>query len=206
MKLLREITSNEDVKANFENANKLMNHYKMNSFPKAEQSAIQNYTHSSVDMNDYHWRKHKFPGNHEPKKETETKHLDSALARHTTPHDLSLYSSTRHDPRTMKNAKGIVHHPAYLSTTIHKPVAMSRDMNDSTDSNGDHHLHVLKIHAPKGSPGAYVDHISKHQGEYEHILPRGSNLKYHSTETTSKHNPWLDKKQFTHVHNMELMK
>ena len=122
---------------------------------------------------------------------------------------MHVWSSTIHDPRKLKDSNDIVHHPAFLSTTAYYPVALHRDINSKDEMNGDRNHHILKIHVPKESPGAYVDHISKYPGEYEYLLPKGSNLKYHKTETKSEpyHNYLLDKKckTHTHIHHMELI-
>ena len=39
--------------------------------------------------------------------------------------------------------------------------------------------HVVSIHVPKGSHGAYVDHVSEHQGEREFILHKGAKVHIH---------------------------
>jgi hypothetical protein len=63
----------------------------------------------------------------------------------------------------------IVHHSAFLSTTLDKKLAA----NYSTTNQGD----VIAIHLPKGHTGAYVAHMSKHPDEHEFILPRNLKLK-----------------------------
>jgi hypothetical protein len=201
-------------KENFALSNKLTNHYKFDTVSK--HGAVYAYTRNSEPYNSHLWAEHHKKDNPswsqfnmlEGKKTI--KHLDSVLKSHSSPEDMHVYSSTIHDPRALKNDQGIVHHPAYLSTSIYKPVAMNRDINSREDmKTGDFHHHVLDIHVPKGSPGAYVNHVSKYPGEYEHILPRGSNLKYHSTETIAKKfNNYRTEKtahNYTHIHKMELI-
>ena len=65
--------------------------------------------------------------------------------------------------------------------------------------------HILNIHVPAGSHGAYVSHISASPVEREFIIPRGSNLKYHHTETVPAEHP-IDGKYNKQIHHMTLVK
>ena len=214
---------NESVKKNFELSNKLTNHYG-DLLKKTEHSkALQSYTVKSYSINNDLWNNHEKKGEFSPEfaahspgsaktaylaMKENTRPLDKALKDYKTPHELSVWSSSIHDPRIKKNSEGLMHHPAYLSTSIYKPVAMNRDINSKEDDSGDYHHHILKIHVPEGHPGAYVNHISSHPGEYEFLLPRGLNLKHIHTDhqKTTIYNYYKEKyaTKHTYIHHMEI--
>jgi hypothetical protein len=207
-------------------AEPLTNHYNFgptNSLKRGEDmKAIKSYTSSSRDTNmflhDHHYNNngkrfepveaHKDTIPHQIKK------LDNALAKHQTPKPITVFSGIKHDPRTKMDANKIVHHPAYLSTSINHHQAEGFGLNDdesgpSQSRKGRNEVihHVLKIHVPKGSTGAYVDHISSVSGEREFILPRGANLKHNHTTTEEHHVPGTDNLHSVyHFHNMTLQK
>jgi hypothetical protein len=133
--------------------------------------------------------------------------MDANLASHKTPESFHVYSGTPHDPRKIMNSEGIVHHPAYLSTSTRHSVADSfatKRFNDDFHSRMDNH--VMKINVPKDHPGMYVGHNNSMGGEHEFILPRGTNLKHVKTETNSRlHGNGVDTVH-DHVHHMEIVK
>jgi len=188
-------------------------HYLLNpqTFSKKDNQALHEYTKASLVHNDYLWHKHNktlnqseyhpnLPSHHERFERDELKPLDNAIKRQTIPENMTLWSSTIHDPRVLKNSENIVHHPAYLSTSIHKYVAVNRDINSQEDAKGNVHHHILRIHVPKGTHGAYLANVSEYGKEHEVLLPRGQNLRYLKTSTILNHG----KKQ-THIHHMELL-
>ena len=96
------------------------------------------------------------------------------------------------------NSEGILHHPAYLSTSLNKSTAKRFSPHDNKNEKN-----VLKIHVPEGSSGSYVGHISFNPKEKEFILPAGTNLKYHHTKIEVDRgylNPLFN------VHHMNLIK
>jgi hypothetical protein len=175
----------------------LVNHY--SNYTDKHKKSIKDYTHQSFYLNDFHWKTH----NNIPtttKYTEDTKNMDSVVNAHKTPQNLTVYSKSIHDPRTLKNYKDIVHHPAYLSASIQRSVAKNLKWNHHTDKEtGEEHHHILKIDVPRGSPGAYVDHHSSLSSQKEFIIPRGSNLKYHKTESQK-----FGKDNY-HYHHMELL-
>jgi hypothetical protein len=122
-----------------------------------------------------------------------TEVMDSGMERHKTPHKLTVYSGIKYDPGEKMDKNKIVHHPSYLSTSLDKFTAKGF-------SNCTTNKHVLKIHVPKGHPGAYVDHFSENPGEKEFILPRNTKLKYRGTQVIG------DRKGKILEHTMEIVK
>ena len=185
---------------------KLIDHY--HGFDEYQRNAIESYTDSSRSLNNYHWERHKNPAKEAYSGfENRTQNLDGALHKHRTPHKLTVYSGTQIDPRDMKDEKNMVHHPAYLSTSLNKHSASFFAPLKSLDADGEKYTrHIMKIHVPKGHPGAYVDHISMNQGEREFILPRGTNLKYKGTQSLKDPNGYENEKYYIHEHHFEVMK
>ena len=154
---------------------------------------LRNYTNYSGGINSYLWNKHKNTDEHKNASadhhETMNSHIeamDSALKVHKTPEPLTLYSKSRHDPRNLMDKDNIVHHPAYLSTSIQKnvPEHNYRDRNITRTNDGRNEHNFYKINVPKDHPGAYIQDahsIDKYAKEF--VLPRGTKLKYKSTKT-----------------------
>ena len=192
MKNLRQIIEDWD------NDDKhLVEHYKYNNEQKKH---IKDFTGNSFEVNDYHWRKHEaktynmpegslISGLNKEKLDHHTKIMDSAM-EHKTPHDMTVYSGVVNDPRPQKNKKGIVNHPAYLSTSLHKNVA-----EDFAETRGEgDEQHLLEIYVPQGSKGAYINHVSHFGGQKEFLLPRETNMKH--IKSTMKKNQ--DVKHYYH--------
>jgi hypothetical protein len=194
MKKLNEIL---DIEGDFKRADHvdkiLKKHYYYTE--KNHKEAIRDYQRSFISKNINHalWEKHKNPNLKYTYNET-TKKLDSAIHEFKTPHKLAVYSGTVHDPRELKNSEGIVHHPAYLSTSIKKDVAEGFSDDHKNEEKGE--AHILKIHVPKGHPGVYVPATESGLNyEREFILPRGTNLKHIKT---TKEDIGNNSKRFTH--------
>jgi hypothetical protein len=200
--------------------NKLTKHYNFNSEEDDfHKNHIEKYTNDSSGVNHYLWMKYK--GNITPENKDELefnafkdssphmKHLDKALTRFKTPMDIKVHSGTYFDPRHQQDKNGIVHHPAYLSASLLHQQALYFAPSIKPEKTKDFiplkEKHVLTIHVPKGSRGAYVSHISYSPAEREFILPRGSNLKYNHTETVKESNPY-DGNINIHTHHMTLEK
>jgi hypothetical protein len=135
--------------------------------------------------------------------------IDSAISKNKAPHDLHIYSGTPHDPRKIKNANGVVHHPSYLSTSLNPHIAHTfaddnREYKDNLD-NREIHNHIMEIHVPKNHPGVYNSQPGVGiSAEREYILPRGSNLKYHGTDTEVIKNDHGDTIH-RHTHHMSVL-
>lgn len=164
-------------------SNNLSKHYQ--NYSDREHEAIKEYTENGSSIVNRHlWDQHLGGGYNNSRSlysEKLTPHLDAAIQRHKTPHKLSLWAGTKYDPRKVAKDK-IVHHPGYLSTSLDPDTARSfaktfwKNKKDST-----YEKHVLKFKIPKGHIGAFVDHISKNEGEHEFILPCGLNLRHKYT-------------------------
>lgn len=134
--------------------------------------------------------------------------IDSALSATKTPHDLTLYTGSGINPVNFKNRRMITHLSAYTSTSIDPTVAKDRasydikDKDKSGNYNKTNERHMMAIHWPEGSKGAYVAHISRHPGEREFILPRNIGLKYHKTTThEGVHDGYYGKETYHyHIH------
>ncbi len=133
------------------------------------------------------------------------KNLDTAINNHKTPHDLTVYSGIGYDPRDKMNSNKIVHHPAYLSTSIDKGVAENFSLSHREKKKGIYHENVIKINVPKGHVGAYIGKFMKNEKEF--LLPRGLKLKHLHTETIKGEykNNYGTIKYENHLHHMEIV-
>jgi hypothetical protein len=182
----------------------IADHFKMED-DVPEKTALDNYQSYSKSVNNYHWSKHKntpyvdsVMTEHDAKKNSEG--LDKFINMKKTPSKLVVYSGTKHDPQTMKNSEGIVHHPAYLSTSLDQNVAESFARKNIT---GYRDMHMLKIHVPKGHPATYVPSSLNNpfsRKEEELVLPRGLNLKHIKTDIES-----TDGGKMLHTHTMKIV-
>ena len=193
-------------------------HY--NKYSKSELNTIQHYTDNSELINSYHWEKSKNPeyipgGDTHYNEEANnyfkgsTKLMDAMVSHHKTPEDLTVYSGTKHDPRKIKK-NNIVNHPAYLSTSLDQNIAETFAAHNRQINNRkkESHHHLLQIHVPKGTPGAYVAHTEKALScERELILPRNTKLKHIKTETIRQgyDDDLQTHKRFHHIHHMEVV-
>ena len=126
------------------------------------------------------------------------------------PRKFRVYSNTRMDPREHMYSEGIVHHPAYMSTSINNkfPRHWGEVQNDGDYETTIYKRHILKFDIPKGHEGSYVgDHISTCPDQHEFILPRGTNLKHIKTEVIrepgEKYYPRSIREH--HIHHMKIV-
>ena len=184
---------------------------KEHPFSQTDENIAHHYTNKSTHINSHLWNKHKDLGYKQEfgntvdgitYKDSDYKQLIGSLDKitnHKTPEDLKVYSKSIHDPRDLKDSKGIVHHPAYISTSLSKKVASGLKWNERVDSKGITHHHVYEINIPKGSKGAYLGRRSACPTQREFLLARGTNLKYIDTHTQE------DKNNFYHTHFMDVV-
>ena len=210
MKLLREITDASMKDRGKFVHNIIKKHYDKEYEDKIapdEKKAIEDYQIDSREVNDYHWKKNKkeniFSGIGKKHIENVTKGIDNVMSKSKTPHKLHVYSGTIHDPRNIKNDEGIVHHPAFLSTTINENFGRQRAKSHAIRT-GDAEGHMLKIHVPKDHPGIYVpsvnpDAVDTNEHEREFILPHGTNLKHIKTTIEE------GKKKKLNIHHMKVV-
>jgi len=185
----------------------LIAHYNKRFEPDHLKS-IKDYVSGSRKLNDYQWRKTKRSTVNNNILEKKSTRLDSVLNNNKTPKKFVVWSGTKHDPREKKNNEGIVNHPAYLSTSLDEHVAGRFAFRNETIDNKkrETHQHLLKIKIPKGHPGAYVARTGNGmEHEKEFILPRGTNLRYLKTDTTTVPRASYRFAKHIHVHHMEVV-
>ena|GEM_PF-6972771 len=169
--LLPQITSS-DLKSlhkdpSFES--KQADHLK--TLSNAERRAIRGYT-----SNEYLGINEGLRANGQIKKPTEAvtaRNLDTALSKGSgLPHDTTLYRAASLDPSTI-NVGQVIRDRGFASTST--GVKSEFEGWGST---------FIKIRAPKGTPGAYVESLTSTKGQNEWLLPRGAILKFTKVDTS----------------------
>ena len=227
MKHLREITHAGVIKRRDATHEMLKKHY--DNYSSADEQSVGQasyYRGGSRTINNYHWETHKgtpesdITNPYDNKSMTEgelksvkhtSEHMDKMINHTLTPTKLKVYSGTLTDPRTLKDKEGIIHHPAYLSTSVDQHIAedfaRSRALGQAMDKK-DGTPHMLKIHVPKGHPGLYMPSTSEHstlaQEEKEFVLPRNTRLKYMKT-TKNNISSSKDSNDNLLVHHMKVV-
>jgi hypothetical protein len=175
----------EDVEKHDEHVvrlgDKLADHYGKPSNPD-HRNAIHSYTTDSSEFNPAVAAHHKFGDDLDTDHAEVHKHLHDYLHSHSSPHDLEVFTGTKHSPERFPKdpTTGKIHmtNPAYTSTSISAHTARFFGGHDTEvikpKYDGEH---VLKVHVPKGSPGSYIDEHSQNRTEREFLLP--SNSKFH---------------------------
>lgn len=104
--------------------------------------------------------------------------LDHALKQNKLEKPLTTYSGIGFNPQKLMKDNGLVHLPAYTSSSTHRGVAL---MYANADENSDYH--VLQIKHPAGSTGLYIGDNERFSSfaHKEHLMPRGSNIKINPT-------------------------
>jgi hypothetical protein len=191
--------------------NALREHYPKAAYTKDELGHLRDYTNGSVinsELWDFH-HKEKTPP--ERTEWSDIRGTDHALNKIKTPRSFHVYSNTKMDPRKEKDSDGIVHHPAYMSTSINKQFPKhwhNTKFIEDGDGGGSYEKHILKIRVPKDHTGSYVgQHISSVPGQHEFILPRATDLKYIGTHTekVSHKNSFGTIHMTYHTHHMEIV-
>ena len=167
---------------------RLEKHYK---HPEIDHIHLYNYTADSSELNNHLWKSHKgeeIPDDVNSKfRVRDIDRLSKIMDKHKTPEAMTVWSKSRHDPRELKNKDSVVHHPAFLSTSIRKSYVESArgfGNRNTTKKDGITHHHVFKINVPKGHKGVYIpdEHSVDNQAK-EFVLPKGLNMKHHDTFT-----------------------
>jgi hypothetical protein len=121
-------------------------------------------------------------------------HIDSAIAKHKTNHDLHVWRGLGQDPYhgngdtvqkqvSSLNPGDTFHDKGYVSTTAFPSAA--RAFGGTVGSNEDHLLH---IHVPKGSNAVSLNTYGLgHAHEHEVLLPRNSKFRYDGKEEHEEH-------------------
>jgi len=184
----------------------------------ASLASLVGYVRSSTGLNRYHWHRYHNPDvevNHEW--ENKTKHIDKLMDTHSTPHSLTVYSGTKIDPREHMDQDKIVHHPAFLSTSLSSNIAgRFAGRNARLEQPNIQHEHMLKIHVPEGHSGIYVgsdtfpyqdsDFHENAKEEKEFILPRGIKLRHIKTEESEDPSFHGSNHYKYYLHHMEIVK
>lgn len=129
--------------------------------------------------------------------------MDNALENAMpTPKKMTTYSGLGFDPRKRMNDEGVLHSPAYLSSSIRPGEALkhAKDMN-VYDDDKPREIHVLKINHDENQPtGLYIGEHSMFPNEQEYITKRGINLhldkepEIHTLNDGSKVHIWNTRK------------
>jgi hypothetical protein len=206
----------------------MVKHY--NNYNDADKDHIRDYTLASRELNMHLHRigseGHDIMTHQDRDSEyhkNSVKGMDEVMHRHRTHKPMNVWTgvSDQHDLHKISAHQGahgdkpikIIHH-AYTSSSINKNVAtdFARKKIASQSTTGgterhhkvETHAHMLKIHVPKGHPGAYVDHHSTVKGEHEFILPRGTKLHVHHKPTTiTKHEQTYNYETGTNEHRTQ---
>lgn len=200
----------------------LSDHYK---FSPEHASALDRYTDDSQILNSHIYdyaRFNKAGPNVDFLKEHgyDLHGLDAALSDKPLPHDLQVYSGVRFNPADVKNESGLIHLPAYTSTSLYPHVAVpfSTGHADHDHDKDITHHHILRINLPSGSMhGAYIAHHSpadndiktssgvmkpNETGEREFLLGRGAIIRVDNApydQHTSKTQIIRDRQKITHT-------
>jgi hypothetical protein len=164
---------------------------------------LHDFTYDSRPINSPLWKLHKGEDVDYPKIREKINKMDSIVNKHKTTGDMIVYSKSRRDPRELKNSESIVHHPAFLSTSIKKDYVENNYLSRNREKKDDGvHHHFWQIHVPKGNKGVFIpDEHSIDNRAKEFVLPRGSNLKYIDTDTKEDKNIHT----FYHYHKLDVI-
>lgn len=184
-----------ESQANIENTHQdLLNQQHKNT------NELEEHANNSSETNDALWKRHEGQKLH-PDMANHVGRLDDAIRANKMPYDVDVHSGIKYDPRTRMNSEGIVHHPAFLSTSLDKDRAKSFAISHMEDSTGEE-AHTLHIIVPKGHPGAYLGAEKfPNPEEKEVLLPRGLKLKHIHTESEPE-----GPNAVHYIHHMEIVK
>jgi len=111
--------------------------------------------------------------------------LDAALHRNKLESPLVSYSGIGWNPHDRMDNEGVVHLPAYTSTTLAKSIAYNFAKSNKLDK--DNPLHILRIKHHAGDSGFYTKDdpaTTYYEGEREFIIPRNTKIKVNKVPTT----------------------
>jgi hypothetical protein len=206
-KRYREI--HRGLKAYQENQTELHHDKMMAHLPRFEDvdrnhyHAINSYTSGSNDMNSrliHNYNRAVQKGgyddnSHEDHYEKKAVRLTRAINALAKPldHEAHVYSGLRNFNPTkhFEHGNGIIHMPAFVSTTISPPITRTFEETHEDDNS----KHIIHFKLPKGyKNGVYIHPYSDYSEEHEFLLDRGQNWKLvHKHTTTSKgshYNPY----------------
>lgn len=174
---------------------------------ESESSAIKEYTDDSTRLNTMHRDIYKGKDVSHPKYDkmkNQTKHLDSAMAKHTSNKSAVLYTGIKDSPvKHFKKVNGElpstvkVTLPAYTSTSTSPNVAREFAADSSHVNDLRHGIteptvrHILKIHAPKGTHAMSMKEFSWVPTENEVLLHRDHDIEIHKTPMHVGNNTYI---------------
>jgi hypothetical protein len=191
----------------------LTNHYHEDLSNHPDSNHVVDYTKGSSELNGALLRSHRSGAsdiesvddgyNYMSEKSAEMHNerrngIDKAISSIPAPKDFDTYAGVGFDPRRLMDQNGVVHSPAYLSSSIDPRIAhsFSHELDSRTgqsprDNDGEIEKHILKIPVKQyQTNGVYVDSISNfgtkegQLGEKEFLHPRGQKYKIDPTPKT----------------------
>ena len=145
-------------------ANELTTHYAKAGLSDEEKENLSFYTGPDANINHRILRNTLFDSD-----VYKMYHLDSALRKGTTPKHLVVYSGTDAAHSKILGSSDLVHHPAYISSSL--------GIKNALDFAGTKNGSVNDVHIPEGHHGLYMQEHSDLPEEREFLLPRGMILK-----------------------------
>ena len=142
-----------------------------------EVNAIRSYTSGSKDVNNALWKNKADGTNIEEHLVKNINEIHTGLDTSNPPtDDMTVYSGVRRNPQEMtKESGGLLHHPAFISTSFNPSNALS--FASPTNNN---EVHVLKIKIRKGQRvGGYLGDRSNIPSEQEYLIKSNQMLHIH---------------------------
>jgi hypothetical protein len=178
--LSSELTD-KSAAARWGNANLVSARGKMS---EAEKDAVVDYTSNAyVGIN----------GNlrQKGKPTPEDLHRDRAMDRARVPRDLVLYRGVNYCPPLMDMIKDQARSEGRANTDLaYGSSSILREVGEQFSSSGREAI-LFRMLAPKGTPGIWVDDISKFGGEVEVLNPRDTTIRVLYSEWNASKNKWI---------------
>jgi hypothetical protein len=155
----------------------LHDHYDHSALKDYHKRAIAAYTDASYHLNTKLLKAHR-EGDAAPEEvdNINVNHMDEALSKHRLPHPLTTYSGVKFEPHKTANEDGLLHLPAYTSSS--HAISVARGFGQTFDGeNGERVRHIIRFKLPEGHHGFYVGDHSEVPDEREFIMPRGMTVK-----------------------------
>ena len=176
-------------------SDKLQQHYVKE---RDEESPIFRYTQGSYELNHSLINQHKTGQEPMEHFSEHAKELDKELGKHKLPHDMITYSGIKvdkFDPREHMDKDGMMHSPAFMSSSILPNVAQGfarsierdtlRSLQGKEPTGSDQsEQHIIRFKHKKGDPGTFIEGNTKYEGEHEFLIPRNVKFKFNKTPQT----------------------
>jgi hypothetical protein len=156
---------------------------------KQEKDALTRYSTFSSVLNDQLWNN---KDTSDPYVDSRTAPLDSAIDKHKTTEDTTVYTGLKKSPAEHfgEGNSSVVQHAGYLSTSTSphwaRKFAIPLENKDSAvpGVSPDRKVkHILKLDLPKDSSGLSMKSISDYKPENEFLLPRNHHIEINHTPT-----------------------